>query len=79
MPISDVLVVVDASQNYFHRYQHPSNPRGQRGEVYLEQFKEMLVHNHQSLLEVLKDWHYKTIYYKSDSTPEGLYNQLVSL
>lgn len=71
IPKLSVLVLVEGSGDYFKRYEHPDNPRGQRGEVYMQQFIEMLEYNHQQFLRALGDAKIPTVTYtRADSATE---------
>lgn len=79
IPLPDALVVVDVTEEHFARYRHSDHPRAQLGENYLEAWKVMVEHNHQSLLEAIDRLGVTVLHAGKDTDVDLLYEELLNL
>jgi ubiquinone/menaquinone biosynthesis C-methylase UbiE len=80
LPKIDMLVVVDRGDNHFSRYKlNGDNPRAHLGESYMSTWKEIILHNNESLLRAIKMVNVPMFFMGKDSTSEQLIHKLKSL
>ena len=78
-PMPDLLVIVDSDADGFARYEHPEHPRARRGHVYLERWKQMVLHNHESLLSAIEMLGVRSERFVKGSSVERLHARLIEL
>ena len=73
------VVLVDASNYHFHRYQNPVNTRTRKGKAYLDEFFQIVRHNHRSLMIALEKYPIAKFNYGKDAKVGEVYDFVSNL